>query len=742
MKQSLKCLTFLALFFGIPSSLFADPLHCNLKEYRAADGLRATVEQDSLLVSWIADPGTEIRSRFRIEHGHPIIRELAVRRGSGSWIVLGRELSPEYQVTSGVRRVSEQQLDPLRQMGTSITDDVIEKNRWYTFWDAPLEVPGVSSKEHPRNVGLPRKPDEIRRAHSSFQTDSCEVKTTGDRLEITFPGVTMGIFSGQLRFTVYRNSGLLRMEAIAKTEEPWVAYKYQAGLDGFSTAITPEATWHDVGGHPQRQHFVGAKNDGAAGVRAANRVLVAASNSGSVAIFPPPHTFFFTREVETNLGYVWYRNDGSGRFAIGVHQPEHEDIPEYRENFALYNAPPGTWQRMAAYFYITAKPGEETREMALRFTRGDTLKPLPGYKIFANHFHISFTDRLLASGSLDTPLPDLAAMKALGINIIGLSDFHEGDSPLQHDPGPERFRYEKAYFEGCRRASDTDFLVLPWEEPDVYFGGHYNVLWPKAVYWAKVRPQGVPLVQEDPIYGKTYHIGSTADLDEMLRTEHAYWYTAHPRTKGSTGYPDAALEKSFLKGDTYLGVAFKPGMGMDLSENRLCDWRCFGSLDDLNNSGVNSGLRPRVLIADVDTYQKGPADDLYANFSVNYLRLDRLPGPDDDWSPIENALRDGNFFVTTGEVLIPNYSWSGTGNKKRLTAEVEWTFPLDFLELVWGDGNRVQHQIISAEDLPAFGKKRFELPFDAAGKSWIRFAAWDSAGDGAFIQPVWVNSIK
>jgi hypothetical protein len=731
----------LVISFSLP--LFADPLQCKLNDYHAGDGLNATVQHDSLVVTWTGDSNSEVRSRFGIDHGQPIIQELAVRKGSGSWTVLGRNLTPEYQVTSGVRRISEQQLDPLRQMGIQITEAVIEKNRWFTFWDAPLEVPGIFSRDQrPLNVGLPRSENEIRRANSSFHTDSCEVKTNGDRLEITFPGLEMGIFSGSLRFTVFRNSGLLRMEAIAKTDEPWVAYKYQAGLNGFSTAIIPEAIWHDVGGHAQRQLFAGAKNDGAATVRAANRLLVAAGDSGSVAVFPPPHTFFFTREVETNLGYVWYRNDGAQHFAVGIRQPEHEDIPEYRGNFALYNAPPGTWQRMAVYFYITAQPGEDTRERALRFTRKDTLKALPGYKIFANHFHIGFTDRLMASGSLDTPLPDLAAMKALGLNIIGLSDFHEGDSPLQHDPGPERFRYEKAYFEGSRRASDTDFLVLPWEEPDVYFGGHYNVLWPKAVYWAKVRPQGVPLVQQDPIYGKTYHIGSIADLDEMLQTEHAYWYTAHPRTKGSTGYPDAVLDKPFLRDDRYLGEAFKPGMGMDLSENRLCDWRCFGSLDTVNNSIVNSGLRPRVMIADVDTYRKGPEDDLYANFPVNYLQLDHLPGPDDDWSPVEDALRDGNFFVTTGEILIPNYSWSGTGTNKKLVVELEWTFPLEFLELVWGDGAKVERQIISATDLPAFGRKRLELPFGAAGKSWIRFAVWDSAGNGAFLQPVWVNSIK
>ena len=38
---------------------------------------------------------------------------------------------------------------------------------------------------------------------------------------------------------------------------------------------------------------------------------------------------------------------------------------------------------------------------------------------------------------------------------------------------------------------------------------------------------------------------------------------------------------------------------------------------------------------------------------------------------------------------------------------------------------------LTATDLPAFGKHHFEIPFDATGKKWVRFAVWDSAGNGA-----------
>ena len=39
-------------------------------------------------------------------------------------------------------------------------------------------------------------------------------------------------------------------------------------------------------------------------------------------------------------------------------------------------------------------------------------------------------------------------------------------------------------------------------------------------------------------------------------------------------------------------------------------------------------------------------------------------------------------------------------------------------------------------ELAAFANHQYRIPFDGAGKKWVRFAAWDSAGNGAFTQPV------
>jgi len=176
-------------------------------------------------------------------------------------------------------------------------------------------------------------------------------------------------------------------------------------------------------------------------------------------------------------------------------------------------------------------------------------------------------------------------------------------------------------------------------------------------------------------------------------------------------------------------------MGLDGSETRLCEYRCLALLDDMNNWVADVPTPPKFLQAISETYRKGPGDDIYANNPVNYVKLDRLPQPD-DMTGIVDAMKRGDYFVTSGEVLIPSYRVQGTGAERTMTAEVEWTFPLDFVEVVWGDGQKTDRQIISATDLPPFGRHTFKIPFNATGKKWVRFAVWDSAGNGALVQPI------
>ncbi len=253
---------------------------------------------------------------------------------------------------------------------------------------------------------------------------------------------------------------------------------------------------------------------------------------------------------------------------------------------------------------------------------------------------------------------------------------------------------------------------------------------PHPVYWSQTRAAGHQFMEKDPLYGPVYHIGSAEDELEMLKREQGLMWQAHPRTKGSTYYPDVVREKPHFLSDIFLGVSYQ-SLPVDQSEKRLCEKRCLGLMDEMNN-----WTKAKYLVAEGDTYMKYPDDETFPQLVVNYVKLDRVPKFDDGWSPLLKTMRAGDFYVSSGEVLFRNSGISGSGPHRTFNADVEWTFPLEFAELVWGDGDATHTQIISATDLAPMSSKKFSVPFDIAGKKWVRFAVWDSAGNGAFTQPV------
>src|ERR1035438_5723424 len=101
--------------------------NCDFKDYKAQDGLTAETQAGFLQVSWQGERGQQLRAAFAIRDGQPEVRELAARKGQGAWIVLGRGLVPEFEVTSGMRRMSEQQAAPLRALKIEITPEVIDR---------------------------------------------------------------------------------------------------------------------------------------------------------------------------------------------------------------------------------------------------------------------------------------------------------------------------------------------------------------------------------------------------------------------------------------------------------------------------------------------------------------------------------------------------------------------------------------------------------------------------------------
>jgi len=551
---------------------------CSLSGFTDSPTLSASQSSAGLQIEWSGNDEQRLRLQFAIADGAPTIHSLALSANGSQWTTLLQDAGIEYRVVEGFRRISNQQLAPLRDLGVELTQEIIDRYKWDVFWDAPLDLREEMAGGNPppaagvaNQPGLPRSADEIRRNTISYQLTDCRVTRDGTRGQIHFEGVNLGSFRGELVFTVYAGSNLIRTEVIAATSLPSVAYKYDAGITGISLNDASAVVWRDTGDKLQSYQLAGPVNDNPVALTAANRLVVAETGAASLAAFPPPHTFFWAREVEINAGYNWYRKDSDSTFSIGIRQGEQEVVERYLANWSLYSAPPGSSQHMAAYFLPALGDSEVALAESLRFTRGDVYKALPGYKVMGSHYHTNMGRELLDSGSLDTRLRDFEVLRAAGINIAGPVDRPQDATQL------EELHW---LFEGATRHSDSEFMVLPEMENSNLLGGHWDLLFSHPVYYVDSRPAGTPLVTQHPQYGKMYNIGNVDDVMAMVAAEDMLIFMPHPRTKGSTGYPDAVADSPQFLNDSYRGVGWRWGMGSDLSERRLSDYpeRCVGSM--------------------------------------------------------------------------------------------------------------------------------------------------------------------
>src|SRR5262249_52596573 len=119
------------------------------------------------------------------------------------------------------------------------------------------------------------------------------------------------------------------------------------------------------------------------------------------------------------------------------------------------------------------------------------------------------------------------------------------------------------------------------------------------------------------------------------------------------------------------------------------------------------------------------------------------------WQPILDALQRGQFFVTTGEILLHEFTVGGqasgntlrwrSGDHPELRVSLAWTFPLRFAEVISGDGQRVYRERMDLPDTVAFGERVLKANPRVEGRKWVRFEVWDVAANGAFTQPVWLE---
>ncbi len=698
---------FLGALAGLPLPAgSAAEVKADFSAYRPASGVAVRQDGTRLRVRWPIADGEHGALVLQLRPTEPLIEEIGIApNGDGASVPLLRQVNPVTLLTVGVRDLS--------------------KQGWDVFFDNP-----------------PRRPHETFPAVLTLQ--AVRVESQGRRSTVVLDGLSAGPFRGDLRFTVYPGCRLVHVQAVLRTDRDACAILYAAGL----TCREPDwkaVAWFD--NHDQLQRVPVAAARAAKPVAARHRTIVAEGGNGSVAVFPPPHQFLYPLDFADNFELVWHGRGFPGTgdtWGFGVRQP-----PEGDGRFVPWvNAPPGTKQHLGVFYLLSRGQAPRALEEVRKFTHGDRFPKLDGFKTFTSHYHIEHTLDFLQKQKLHQTAgvppgleepPFVKTFKAHGIDVVHLAEFH-----VRHTPEmiADRLPQLRTLHRECRRLSDEQFLLLPGEEPNVQLGGHWISLFPRPVYWLLHPRPGTPFVQEVEGFGTVYAVHDARDVLRLMEKEKGLMWTAHARTKSSYGFPDRYRDQDFYRSDRFLGAAWK-AMPADLSQPRL-GTRVLSLFDDMANWGQR-----KYVLGEVDVFKVMPDYELYGHLNVNYLQLDRLPRFDDGWQPVLDALRGGRFFVTTGEVLMPEFAVGGRPSGQVLalagattaevTARLKWTFPPAFAEVVWGDGRQVHRQRVDLSTEGAFSATPLRIRLDLRGARWVRLEAWDVAANGAFSQPVWIE---
>src|SRR5262245_62576530 len=68
----------------------ADALTCDMTQYQSSAGVTAGIDQNILTIAWPGQGGSEMRARYAIDGGQPMVRELSLRKTGGQWVTVGQ----------------------------------------------------------------------------------------------------------------------------------------------------------------------------------------------------------------------------------------------------------------------------------------------------------------------------------------------------------------------------------------------------------------------------------------------------------------------------------------------------------------------------------------------------------------------------------------------------------------------------------------------------------------------------
>ena len=253
---------------------FAETVPLNLTAVQPGP-ISVTAGTGTAIVAWEDADGRPWRATFSLDPKTPLIQSITV-----NGLIVLEKAQPIYNIETGKRR-----------------------GGWDAFFDFP-----------------PSHPDGTTRFLADFKLTKASASSQGDRVEMEFEGLKMGLFEGTINYIFFPRTRLIEQVAVVKTEEPDTAFFYDAGLkmgveqdrragNNMDTAVV----YYDTEGRLATARPQGSERHPLA-VR--HRTIAVSGGKGSVAVFPPPHQYFFARDYSTNMANLWAEASTKSAFRL------------------------------------------------------------------------------------------------------------------------------------------------------------------------------------------------------------------------------------------------------------------------------------------------------------------------------------------------------------------------------------------------------------------------------------------
>ena len=432
LRSSLKLQRYLVVVaFGAVAIFLMERCYAvdvDLESYDPACGVSVRADGQALFMQWRTPEGaTELT--LNLEEDGPLVRSIAVDDGTPEPVIVLRDANPITVLSIAER-------------------DLKKRDGWTIFFDR------VSNK--------PSKSEQL-----VLTLRSATVRSVGQRCVVDLDHLEGRSFSGKLRFTIYSGCDLIHVQAVVQTQQNARALLYHAGL-----TCSPRGKSISWIGLDDQQHRTVAKSRPAANQKVRHRTIAMETETGTVAVFPPPHRYFYPLDEAYNLGFTWWGTDFMNQvssFGLGIRQ----DLQGDRRWVPWFNAPPGSEQRLDVFWLPSSERGAELMERVKAYTHSDRFPEIDGHKTFTSHYHIEhatrYLDQVAAKQSPGVPTaleePEFVdVFKDSGIQIVHLAEFHNRLGRLRRDPA-QTFPLLKLLHDECARLSEDEFLLLPVKSP-------------------------------------------------------------------------------------------------------------------------------------------------------------------------------------------------------------------------------------------------------------------------------------